>query len=65
MAYRDVLEAGRDKSLSALSRDLFAAGCRTGKGKPLAPEMVRRLKARLDEAMRAIESGDLEDEWSR
>jgi hypothetical protein len=62
MDYRDVLEAGCDKSLSALSRDLFEAGCCTGSGKPLTPEMVRRLRNRLDEARRAIEAGDLEDE---
>jgi hypothetical protein len=37
MDYRDVLEAGRDKSLLALSRDLFEAGCRTGKGKSPHP----------------------------
>jgi hypothetical protein len=64
MDYRDVLEAGRDKSLSALSRDIFEAGCRTGKGNPLTPEMVRRLRARLDEARQAIEAGDMEDEWA-
>jgi hypothetical protein len=57
--YSDVLEAGREKSLSALSRDLFAAGCATSKGKPLTPEMVRRLRARLEEALLAIVSGDL------
>jgi hypothetical protein len=62
MNYRDVLEAGCDKSLSALSRDLFEAGCCTRSGKPLTPEMVRRLRNRLEEARRAIEAGDLEDE---
>jgi hypothetical protein len=64
MDYRAVLEAGRDKSLSALSRDLFAAGCRTGSGKPLSSEMVRRLRVRLDEAQLAIAAGDLEGEWA-
>ncbi len=62
MDYQDVLEAGCDKSLSALSRDLFEAGCCTRSGKPLTPEMVRRLRNRLEEARRAIEAGDLEDE---
>jgi len=62
MDYRDVLEAGCDKSLSALSRDLFEAGCCTRSGKPLTPEMVRRLRKRLEEVRRAIEAGDLEDE---
>jgi hypothetical protein len=62
MDYRDVLEAGRDKTLSALSRDLFEAGCCTRSGKPLTPEMVRRLRNRLEEARRAIEAGDLEEE---
>jgi hypothetical protein len=62
MDYRDVLEAGCDKSLSALSRDLFEAGCCTRSGKPLTPEMVRRLRNRLEEARRAIKAGDLEDE---
>jgi hypothetical protein len=64
LEYRDVLEAGRDKSLSALSRDLFEAGCCTRAGKPLTPEMVRRLRARLDEARQAIEAGGWEDEWA-
>jgi hypothetical protein len=64
MDYRDVLEAGHDKSLSALSRDLFEAGCCTRSGKPLTPEMVRRLRIRLGEAKHAIEAGDLEDEWA-
>lgn len=59
--YRDVLEAGREKSLSALSQDLFAAGCATSKGRPLTPEMVRRLRARLEEALLAIARGELED----
>lgn len=63
LEYRDVLEAGRGKSLSALSRDLFEAGCRTGSGKPLTPEMVRRLRTRIDEARLAIAAGDLEAEW--
>ncbi|MDM7953900.1 MAG: hypothetical protein QUV07_11900 [Cyanobium sp. CZS 25K] len=62
--YRDVIERGREKSLSALSRDLFAAGCVTSKGKPLTPGMVRRLRARLEEALLAIDSGDLEDNSS-
>ncbi|MFN5193008.1 MAG: hypothetical protein ACK5E6_01085 [Cyanobacteriota bacterium] len=62
LRYRKVLEAGRDKSLSALSRDLFAAGCRSGSGKPLTPEMVRRLRARLEEAKLAIADGVLEGE---
>ena len=64
LEYRDVLEAGRNKSLSSLSRDLFEAGCRTGSGKPLNPEMVRRLRSRFDEAMRAIAAGGLEDQLS-
>jgi hypothetical protein len=64
MDYRDVLEAGHDKSLSALSRDLFEAGCCTRSGKPLTPEMVRRLRIRLEEAKQAIEAGDLQDEWA-
>ncbi len=59
--YRDVLDVGREKSLSALSRDLFAAGCATSEGKPLTPEMVRRLRARLEEALVAIARGELED----
>ncbi len=58
--YRGVLEAGRGKSLSALSQDLFVTGCATSKGKPLTPEMVRRLRARLEEALLALASGDLE-----
>jgi hypothetical protein len=62
LAYRKVLVAGREKSLAALSRDLFAAGCFTGEGKPLTPEMVRRLRFRLDEALLAFASGELEDE---
>lgn len=62
MDYRDVLEAGCDKSLSALSRDLFEAGCCTRSGKPFTPEMVRRLRNRLEEARRANQAGDLEDE---
>lgn len=64
LEFREVLEAGRDKSLSALSLDLFEAGCRTGSGKSLNPEMVRRLRARLDEAKLAIAAGDLDDEWA-
>jgi hypothetical protein len=56
MDYRDVLEAGHDKSLSALSRDLFDAGCCTRSGKPLTPGMVRRLRIRLEEAKQAIEA---------
>jgi hypothetical protein len=56
MSFREILEAGRDKSLNALSRDLFAAGCRTGSGKPLTPEMVRRLRSRLEEATVAFAS---------
>ena len=59
--YRDVIERGREQSLSALSRDLFAAGCATSEGKPLTPEIVRRLRARLEEALLAITSGELED----
>jgi hypothetical protein len=58
MEYRDVLEAGHDKSLSALSRDLFDAGCCTRSGKPLTPEMVRRLRIRLEEAGEAVAVGD-------
>jgi hypothetical protein len=61
-AYRKVLVAGLEKSLAALSRDLFAAGCSTGEGKPLTPEMVRRLRFRLYEALLAFASGELEDE---
>jgi hypothetical protein len=53
MDYRDVLEAGCDKSLSALSRDLFEAGCCTRSGKPLTTEMVRRLRNRLEKAKQA------------
>jgi hypothetical protein len=67
LEYHDVLEAGRGKSLSALSQDLFAAECATSKGKPLTPEMVRRLRARLEEALLAIASGDLKvnsADWS-
>ncbi len=64
MDWRDVLEAGHDKSLSALSRDLFEAGCCTRSDKPLTPEMVRRLRIRLEEAKQAIEAGELEDEWA-
>jgi hypothetical protein len=59
--YRDTLDMGREKSLSALSRDLFAAGCATSKGKPLTPEMVRRLRARLEEALLAMARGELQD----
>lgn len=62
LTYRDVLMAGEGKSLAALSRDLFAAGCCTGSGRPLSPEMVRRLRARLVEALRAVAAGTLEDE---
>ena len=58
MEYRDVLDAGCDKSLSALSRDLFEAGCCTRTGKPLTPEMVRRLRSRLQEAGEAVAVGD-------
>jgi hypothetical protein len=64
LEYRDVIERGHDKSLSALSRDLFEAGCCTRSDKPLTPEMVRRLRIRLEEAKQAIEAGDLEDEWA-
>ncbi len=64
LLYRDVIERGREKSLSALSRDLFAAGCVTSKGKPLTPGMVRRLRARLEEALLANDSRDLEDSSS-
>ncbi len=59
MNYRDVLEAGCDKSLSALSRDLFEAGCCTRTGKTLTPEMVRRIRIRLQEAGEAVAVGDL------
>jgi hypothetical protein len=59
--YCDVLDVGREKSLSALSRDLFAAGCATSEGKPLTPEMVRRLRARLEEALLAMARGELQD----
>jgi hypothetical protein len=59
MEYRDVLEAGHDKSLSVLARDLFEAGCCTRTGKPLTPEMVRRLRVRLQEAGEAVAVGDL------
>ena len=62
LKYRKVLIAGREKSLSELSRDLCAAGCTTSKGKPLTPEMVRRLRVRLNEALLAFASGELEDE---
>ena len=62
LAYRKVLVAGLEKSLAALSRDLFAAGCSTGEGKPLTLEMVRRLRFRLYEALLAFASGELEDE---
>ncbi len=62
LRFRKVLEAGCDKSLSVLSRDLFAAGCRRGSGKPLTPEMVRRLRFRLEEAKMAIVDGVLEGE---
>lgn len=58
MEYRDTLEAGCDKSLSALSRDLFKAGCCTRTGKPLTPEMVRRLRIRLQETKKAVAVGD-------
>ena len=59
--YRDVIERGREKSLSALGRDLFAAGCSTSKGQPLTPQMVRRLRSRLEEASLAIARGELKD----
>ena len=59
--FSDVLHLGREKSLSALSRDLFAAGCATSEGKPLTPEMVRRLRARLEEALLARARGELQD----
>ncbi|MFM7641540.1 MAG: hypothetical protein ACKO45_08320 [Cyanobium sp.] len=59
LRFRKVLEAGCDKSLSALSRDLFAAGCRSASGRPLRPEMVRRLRSRLEEAKVAIYDGVL------
>lgn len=62
LAYRKILEAGRDKSLSALSRDLLAAGCCSGSGKPLTPEMVRRLRSRLEEAKLSIADGVLTGE---
>ncbi len=61
LGYRHVLEAGRDKSLSELSRDLLAAGCVDSNGKALTAEMVRRLRSRLKEALLAIASGELED----
>lgn len=50
LMYREVLEQGEGKSLSALGQDLFAAGCRTSSGKRLTPEMVRRMRVRLQEA---------------
>jgi hypothetical protein len=62
LAYREILVAGQDKSLAAMSRDLLAAGCRTGSGRPLSPEAVRRLRARLQEALQAVAAGTLEDE---
>ncbi|MEO1003129.1 MAG: hypothetical protein AAFX65_08475 [Cyanobacteria bacterium J06638_7] len=48
--YEQVLDEGREKSLAALSRDLFARGCATSSGRPYTPEMVRRMRARLEEA---------------
>jgi hypothetical protein len=54
LTYRDVLEAGRDKTLMALSLDLAEAGCLSGSGKPLTPVMVRRLRHRLDEAKQTL-----------
>lgn len=50
LVFRVVLEAGQDKSLAALSRDLFDCGCETAAGKPFAPEMVRRMKGRIEAA---------------
>jgi hypothetical protein len=51
-AYREVLDAGATKTLSALSQDLFQAGCTTATGKPLNCKMVSRLRERLAECRR-------------
>ena len=64
LGYRKVLETGGGKSLAALSRDLFDAGCRTAAGGPLPPVMVRRMRARMDEALLALAAAALEDESS-
>lgn len=64
LSYRDILVAGRAKSLTALSRDLFAAGHQTSTGRPWSPEMVRRLRARFQEALQAMAAGSMEDEWT-
>jgi hypothetical protein len=59
---RQVLEAGHGKSLAALSRDLFDAGFQTSAGRPLTPEMVRRMRSRLEEAKLALADGELDEE---
>ena len=59
--FSDVLDVGREKTLAALSRDLFAAGCATSEGKPLTPQMVKRLRTRLEEAVLAMARGELQD----
>lgn len=66
LAYQQILVAGEGKTLAALSKALFAAGCRTSSGRPLSPEAVRRLRRRLQEALAAVAAGDLDDpsaEW--
>lgn len=60
LAFGAVLEAGREKSLAELSRDLFSAGCKTSSGGRLTPEMVRRLRARFEEGKSAFALGALQ-----
>ncbi|MCP9829278.1 hypothetical protein KBZ19_12360 [Synechococcus sp. L2F] len=62
LANRKILEDGHGKSLGAVSQELFDAGCRTKAGKPLTPEMVRRMRVRLEEAKLAFADETLDDE---
>jgi|LakMenE18May11ns_1017448.scaffolds.fasta_scaffold9943980_9 hypothetical protein len=59
-AFGVTLEAGCEKSLAELSRDLFSAGCKTRSGGCWTPEMVRRLRVRLKETKLALADVALE-----
>jgi hypothetical protein len=61
LAFRETIEAGHEKSLQQLSRDLFSKGCKTKSKGCLTPEMVSRLRKRLKEAKIAVADGDLLD----